>query len=309
MQKHFFLACMTFLSVLITGCAGNTETQPVTDVPRDNTPVILESFADEEVFYQTEQLALDASHTSDGYVMVKYLGENPKVKLQILAPNDIDYTYLISDTDTYHTYPLSGGSGSYHIRLLESLAVEDSKYAVVFGEDLEVTIEDEFEPFLRPNYYVNFSADSSVVTTGSDLASDCYCDLDVINNIYHYVTENITYDTPKAQDLAYGYTPNPDETLSTGKGICFDYASLMSAMLRSQRIPTRLEVGYVGEVYHAWISCYVDEIGWVDNIISFDGKSWSLMDPTLAANNNRSSVKEYIGDGSNYLIKYTYQWW
>lgn len=306
MQKHFFLACMTFLSVLITGCAGNTETQPVTDVPRDNTPVILESFADEEVFYQTEQLALDASHTSDGYVMVKYLGENPKVKLQILAPNDIDYTYLISDTDTYHTYPLSGGSGSYHIRLLESLAVEDSKYAVVFGENLEVTIEDEFEPFLRPNYYVNFSADSSVVTTGSDLASDCYCELDVINNIYHYVTENITYDTPKAQDLAYGYTPNPDETLSTGKGICFDYASLMSAMLRSQRIPTRLEVGYVGEVYHAWISCYVDEIGWVDNIISFDGKSWSLMDPTLAANNNRSSVKEYIGDGSNYLIKYTY---
>lgn len=306
MQKHFFLACMTFLSVLITGCAGNTETQPVTDVPRDNTPVILESFADEEVFYQTEQLALDASHTSDGYVMVKYLGENPKVKLQILAPNDIDYTYLISDTDTYHTYPLSGGSGSYHIRLLESLTVEDSKYAVVFGEDLEVTIEDEFEPFLRPNYYVNFTADSSVVTTGSDLASDCYCDLDVINNIYHYVTENITYDTPKAQDLAYGYTPNPDETLSTGKGICFDYASLMSAMLRSQRIPTRLEVGYVGEVYHAWISCYVDEIGWVDNIISFDGKSWSLMDPTLAANNNRSSVKEYIGDGSNYLIKYTY---
>lgn len=297
---------MTFLSVLITGCAGNTETQPVTDVPRDNTPVILESFADEEVFYQTEQLALDASHTSDGYVMVKYLGENPKVKLQILAPNDIDYTYLISDTDTYHTYPLSGGSGSYHIRLLESLTVEDSKYAVVFGEDLEVTIEDEFEPFLRPNYYVNFTADSSVVTTGSDLASDCYCDLDVINNIYHYVTENITYDTPKAQDLAYGYTPNPDETLSTGKGICFDYASLMSAMLRSQRIPTRLEVGYVGEVYHAWISCYVDEIGWVDNIISFDGKSWSLMDPTLAANNNRSSVKEYIGDGSNYLIKYTY---
>lgn len=306
MQKHFFLACMTFLSVLVTGCAGNTETQPVTNVPRDNTPVILESFADEEVFYQTEQLALDASHTSDGYVMVKYLGENPKVKLQILAPNDIDYTYLISDTDTYHTYPLSGGSGSYHIRLLESLAVEDSKYAVVFGEDLEVTIEDEFEPFLRPNYYVNFTADSSVVTTGSDLASDCYCDLDVINNIYHYVTENITYDTPKAQDLAYGYTPNPDETLSTGKGICFDYASLMSAMLRSQRIPTRLEVGYVGEVYHAWISCYVDEIGWVDNIISFDGKSWSLMDPTLAANNNRSSVKEYIGDGSNYLIKYTY---
>ncbi len=306
MQKYFFLACITFLSILSSGCAKDVKTDSEAALPRDNTPVILESFADEVISYQTEYIVLDASHTSDGYVMAKYLGENPKVKLQILAPNDVDYTYLISDTDTYHTYPLPGGNGTYRIRLLESLSAEDSKYAVVFGEEIDVSIKDEFEPFLRPNYYVNFSADSCVVTTAADLSSDCYCDLDVINNVYHYVTENISYDTPKAQDLAYGYTPVPDETLSTGKGICFDYASLMSAMLRSQRIPTRLEVGYVGEIYHAWISCYVDEIGWVDNIISFDGKSWSLMDPTLAANNNRSSVKEYIGDGSNYLIKYTY---
>ena len=41
----------------------------------------------------------------------------------------------------------------------------------------------------------------------------------------------------------------------------------MSAMLRSQRIPTKLDVGYSGDVYHAWISCYVTEVGWVDNII------------------------------------------
>ena len=75
-------------------------------------------------------------------------------------------------------------------------------------------------------------------------------------------------------------------TLSTGKGICFDYAALMTAMLRSQGIPTKLEIGYSGEVYHAWISTYIDEIGWVDNVIQFDGKSWSLIDPTLAASND-----------------------
>ena len=80
----------------------------------------------------------------------------------------------------------------------------------------------------------------------------------------------------------------------------------MSAMLRSQRIPTKLEVGYSGDVYHAWISCYVDEIGWVDNIIEFDGKNWSIMDPTLAANNSASDVKKYAGNGKNYVTKYTY---
>ena len=50
----------------------------------------------------------------------------------------------------------------------------------------------------------------------------------------------------------------------------------------------------------------VTEIGWVDSIIEFDGKHWSLMDPTLAAGNSRSSLKKYIGDGKNYTVKYSY---
>ena len=94
--------------------------------------------------------------------------------------------------------------------------------------------------------------------------------------------------------------------MSTGKGICFDYASLMTAMLRSQGIPTRLEIGYSGEAYHAWISVYLKEAGWVDNIIEFDGTNWTLMDPTLGASNNKKSVEKYIGDGSNYVVKYSY---
>ena len=44
----------------------------------------------------------------------------------------------------------------------------------------------------------------------------------------------------------------------------------------------------------------------MDKIIRFDGKSWSLMDPTLAASNDRENVKRYIGDGGNYIAKYFY---
>ena len=118
--------------------------------------------------------------------------------------------------------------------------------------------------------------------------------------------KNIKYDKEKANNVQYGYVPDPDQTLNDKTGICFDYASLTCAMLRSQGIPTKLEVGYVGEVYHAWISCYVDETGWIDNIIEFDGKDWSLLDPTLGANNKSKDVKKYIGDGSKYIVKYTY---
>ena len=77
-------------------------------------------------------------------------------------------------------------------------------------------------------------------------------------------------------------------------------------MLRSQNIPTRLEVGYAGSAYHAWISTYITDVGWVNGIIQFDGVSWSLMDPTFAANSSEEELRSFIGDGSNYTLKYRY---
>ena len=45
--------------------------------------------------------------------------------------------------------------------------------------------------------------------------------------------------------------PDSNRTLETKKGICFDYASLMALLLRSQNIPCKLVVGYAGVEYHA----------------------------------------------------------
>ena len=190
--------------------------------------------------------------------------------------------------------------------VLESTDIQSNRYAICFSKEIDVKLKNKYSPFLYANYYISFQEDSTCVKKAQELAKNCYSSLDVVSNVYNYIIENVTYDKQKAKNIQYGYVPNPDETLETKTGICFDYASLMSAMLRSQGIPTKLEVGYVGEVYHAWISCYVDEIGWVDNIIEFDGKNWSLIDPTLGANNKKSDVKKYIGNGHNYLVKYTY---
>ena len=331
-----FLLCCVLL--FATGCtssdtgsgsnkeatvAGESDT-PSAQGTRDATPQVLTAQASGEVTYGSDLVTLDASHTSDGYVMLRYSGNNEKVKVQVTPaqaagtpasptrkvqvtlPDSTEYTYPVTASEDYFVYPLPGGNGTYKITLLESVSAEDHLYAVSFTQDLDVQISDEFSPFLYPNFYVNFNSDSACVKKGEELAQGCNTDLDAITNIYNYVIENITYDEKKAASVPYGYIPVPDDTLSSGTGICFDYASLMSAMLRSQRIPTKLDVGYSGDVYHAWISCYVTEVGWVDNIIEFDGKSWSIMDPTLAASNSASNVKKYVGDGSNYVTKYTY---
>ena len=235
---------------------------------------------------------------------MKYNGTNEKVKRRITCPDQSCYTYLISDRGAYDTFPLTAGNGSYALQVLENVAGDT--YTVSLAQSINVNIEDEFLPFLYPNQYVNFHTDSKAVSKGSDLAKDTYSDLDVVQNIYNYVIKNISYDTEKAQNVSYGYVPDIDDTLSSKKGICFDYAALMASMLRSQNIPTKLEVGYSGDAYHAWISTYIDDKGWVDDIIQFNGNTWQIMDPTLAATNDSAAVKKYIGDGSHYVVKYTY---
>lgn len=294
------------MSLVLSGCAKKAADSGKTGELRNEKAQVRIAEASGEVTWENEDIVLDASHTSDGYFMLKYSGTNEKVKIQSVSPDGTEYTYPVTVTGEYAVYPLPGGDGTYKIMVLESANLEKNLYAISFSQELEVQIEDEFSPFLYPNYYVDFSVDSQCVKKGEELAKDCYTDLDVVTNIYNFVIENISYDEEKASDVPYGYTPDPDRTLAEKKGICFDYASLMSAMLRSQRIPTRLEVGYSGEVYHAWISCYVDEIGWVDDIIKFDGKSWSLIDPTLGAGNKASDVKKYISNHKNYITKYTY---
>ena len=83
--------------------------------------------------------------------------------------------------------------------------------------------------------------------------------------------------------------------------------ALMTAMLRSQEIPCKLVVGYAGSTYHAWISVWTEENGWIDGAIFFNGKTWQRMDPTFASSANSSeAILKYIGDGSNYTAKYFY---
>lgn len=113
-------------------------------------------------------------------------------------------------------------------------------------------------------------------------------DLEAVEDIYHFVIENITYDEAKAESVQTGYLPDIDSTLAEKTGICFDYAALTAAMLRSQRIPAKLEIGYSGDIYHAWISVYIKDIGWIDKMIEFTGDAWTRMDPTFAAGNNNS---------------------
>lgn len=248
--------------------------------------------------------ALDVSHASEGYCMISYKGSVPKIKVQI-TKDGITYTYDLNARDSYEVFPFSEGNGTYSVKVFEQVA--GNQYSQAMSEQIAVSLKDEFLPFLYPNQYVNFNEGSSVVALAGQITAGAADEVGKVRAVYDYVVGNLSYDYGKAQSVQSGYLPNVDQVLAAKTGICFDYAAVMTAMLRSQDIPTKLVVGYTGNVYHAWVNVYIKEIGWIDNFIYFDGTSWKLMDPTFASSGgNTDQIKQYIGDGANYKSKYSY---
>lgn len=270
---------------------------------RDNSPVCLIPTADGTAENHNDAASIDYSNASCGYVMVSYTGTCPKVKLRITGPDKIIYTYDLNEGG-YETFPLSSGNGSYDVTVYENIS--GTSYTTCLFSQVSVQLENELTPFLYPNQYVNFRSDSKTVAKGAELAEDATSELEVVVNIYNYIIHSIDYDYQKASDPPTGYTTDVDEILESGTGICLDYAAVMAAMLRSQKIPTRLEVGYAKDAYHAWISVYIQDVGWLNGIIEFDGKDWTLVDPTFGANTDDKTLKKFIGDGSNYILQKIY---
>ena len=252
-----------------------------------------------ELVKSNEKAVIDYSNTSDGYVMINFTASTTKrLKVKITGPSSVDYTYNLT-AGKMTTFPLSDGNGSYTIKVYENTT--GNKYAAVLSLSTSVVLNDEFAPFLRPNQYVNYTASTKAVAKAKELCANAPTALDKVGVIYDYVVKNYTYDKEKAATVQSGYLPDLDQVLATKKGICFDYAALMAGMLRSQNIACKLIVGYADTAYHAWISVWTPDKGWIDGAIFFDGIKWQLMDPTYAS----SSGSEIINKVT-YTSKYIY---
>ena len=247
---------------------------------------------------RNDKAEIDYSNSSYGYVKVRFLRRTTvAVRVIITGAGGVRFQYHLNTDGLWEVFPLTDGNGQYSIDVFEQIS--GNRFAVANSVNINVLLIDEFMPFLRPNQFVNFNRNSRAVIKANELSNDTA--IGSVCNIYNFVIENISYDFELAANVRSGYVPDIDLVLERRKGICFDFAALMTAMLRSQGIPTKLVVGYADNVFHAWISVYTAESGWINNIIWFDGISWRLMDPTFAATANQSAeVMRFIGNGNNY---------
>lgn len=247
---------------------------------------------------------IDYSNASQGYIMAKYNGSAAKAKLMITGPDGFQYQYTLYPKSGYQSFGMSGGNGSYKVEFYEN--VTGNQYALLVSQKVSVNLENSFLPFLYPNQWVNFKEGDNIIKKATELAGQSASEAEMIQNMYNYVVKSMVYDTAKAANPPKSYICNIDQVVASGKGICTDYAATLTAMLRSQNIPARLEVGYVGDIYHAWVRVYSSKDGSINQTISLKANTWTLLDPTFAASLGDASLKQFVGDGSGYQLQKVY---
>ena len=267
-------------------------------------PVLLLPQASGQLVKKNGKAIIDYSNAKDGYVMMKFTAPTAKrLKARVAGPATT-YTYNLTPGQ-WETFPLSDGNGSYTFTIYEN--IQGTKYSTALSHTAAVTLTDQFAPFLRPNQYVEYSSAPQMVAKAAELTANCAAPLDKVDAVYRYVVNTLSYDYQLAVTVQSGYLPVLDKVLANKTGICFDYAALMTGMLRSQGIPCKLVVGYAGTAYHAWISVWTEQTGWIDGAIFFDGQSWHRMDPTFDSTGKGTDyIRNYIANDANYSAKYFY---
>lgn len=249
--------------------------------------------------------AIRVSGDDPGAMTVEWRGSgDPDVRVQVELDGSGGalYTYKI-DGPTRVTF--TEGGGMYRVTVLQH--VEGIRFRVACRAAVEVA-DAGSGAFTGPTAMVRYGPDSALAGKAAELCRDCGTGTDAIARIYAFVTGHMSYDDGKAKAIAAGKwtggsVPDLDAAYASGKGVCYDIAGLMAAMLRSRGVPCKLVYGYVDGMYHAWCMVLPDRDGTAGRMELKAGE-WSLLDPTLGRSAERLA-KQYAAEGA-YEAERTY---
>lgn len=296
---------------LLCGCAAHpAEDSPMAESPRPTLTETIQPTPTPEPTPAPPAILDATAADSEGRVWVHYTGTaQPPIKVQVLRDGEGEtaYNYNLPADGTPIALPLTQGEGGYTVTVLEH--IEDKRYRPVFSEHLDLTLTDPNAPYCYPNRMVDYAGTAAEILAGR-LVEETENTSEKIDALLTYVSGALTYDEEKSAAAAAGemtgYIPDLDLILINGKGICYDYAALLCGMLRSQGIPCKLQVGWAGELYHAWVEVWSDSPGELAGGIALK-EGWTTLDPTFLSTQGRTpAMAAYMAGEGNYKVRYTY---
>ena len=257
--------------------------------------------------YQNDDAVIDLSYTSYGFVKIR-LTKAISGRAKVSVRESSNYYYDLKNDGSTEIYPLQMGSGTYTISVYEQAS--SGGYAMVASTNAPVSLISSHMPFLVPSQQVNYTSGSRAASIARGLVSGKSNNYERISAVLSYVAGHISYNYSLAKTVQSGYIPDIDADLASGSGICYDYAAVSAAMLRSLGYPTKLEMGWVdhGTVYHAWNEVYISGSGWVKVLsVTLNTSNWSRVDVTFISSSRSSgTIAQYIESDGNYRTVYTY---
>ena len=234
------------------------------------------------VVYGSEPSPAPITVDQNAAVVVVDYDVTKKTKFEVML-GDKSYMYELKDTDTPESFPLQLGDGKYEFSIFEH--IQGFSYKRVCYSVQMVDVQGDNTPYLASVQNVKWVSSDPVAMKAMALTANLKTDSEKVSAIAGYVMSNVKYDYDKIKTLVPGYEPDPVSTLKTGKGICYDYASLTAAMLRSIGIPTKLVKGFttLSPEYHAWNEVLVNgEWKTVDTTFGSQMKGWGMKVSTFA---------------------------
>ena len=208
-----------------------------------------------ELVYVNGNLVVDASHSDQGYVMIRCAAPTGKRLKVRIALGQATMTYDVNGQGDYEVYPLQMGSGSYEISMFEN--VSGTKFSSAGKVSFYAQLTTEDAAYLVTNQYVSYMMNSVTVAKSDELSAGKNKQ-EIYDTITAFMGSDFTYDFVRAVNITAGTLPEVDPCFEKRMGICQDLSAVMVCMLRVQGIPAKLCIGYADKYYHAWTVAVVD---------------------------------------------------
>ncbi len=244
--------------------------------------------------YVDEGLYINTTNKNSGLIKVGYAGKSTEKVKVMIEKDGKRYVYPLVPDGKIVGFPLQMGNGEYKVSVLTN--VTDNRYAYLDTQSFDVNIPNQNLVYMNSIQLISWSSNSKAVRKNDEIVGDESNISKKVDLAYDFIINNVRYDYDKIELLHPNYIPYPDETIVELKGICYDYASLLAAMKRSEEIPIKLVKGYSTHVdgYHAW------------NEILINGE-WVVVDTTVDAAYNKANMNfNFSKTKSDYTKVYEY---
>ena len=227
--------------------------------------------------------AFQVIETDRGILSITYKLENNGVVLinNTSKEEAKDYKYILKPGDT-HVIALTDGVGAYKVTLhdVENTGGNVGSILKTYEcNEINLAEEDELQVFTKNTTLIDFESNS-------DIIDEVFKDTNDVDEIYIYF-KNMGYDYRLADKISKGvitdYSVDIKSTIENKKGICYDLATSMTAVLRHKGYTAQMVYGYVNNTYHSWVRVLIDN-------------EWFAYDPTLDKTSYDTHMDLYVID-------------